>query len=419
MNIDPETRREIVIVRRGRNDGEDSHHGGVWKIAYADFMTAMMAFFLVMWLINAANEETKAAVASYFNPVKLMDRQARPKGIEATDNQEGKVRFESPNSTDAETKSARNEKELQTKPETEERQIFKDPYAVLAEIATDSGVLQNRSAKGDGGSNNAGPSTGAEGGDAYRDPFNPNYWSTHVEDDLFPLTDSPAVPPPSQEQLEKRAAGVGDKAATQAQTGDAKPTDMANAAQQANQQKLEKTAAKLADASVTVDPAKGDKQPDSAQLASARELASEISKKTGTAADDKAPDITVVPTDEGVLIQLTDKVDYGMFAIGSAKPDKRVVQVLEQIAKIIAARKGDVIISGHTDARPFKSDTYDNWRLSSARAHMAYYMLTRGGLDAKRILRVEGYADRDPKVPTDPYAAQNRRIDIFLKTAKR
>ena len=79
------------------------------------------------------------------------------------------------------------------------------------------------------------------------------------------------------------------------------------------------------------------------------------------------------------MIQLTDKVDYGMFAIGSAKPDKRVVQVLDEIAKIIATRKGDVVISGHTDARPFKSETYDNWRLSSARAHMAYYMLTRGG----------------------------------------
>ena len=50
---------------------------------------------------------------------------------------------------------------------------------------------------------------------------------------------------------------------------------------------------------------------------------------------------------------------------------------------------------------------------------MAYYMLTRGGLDQKRILRVEGYADRDPKIPADPYAAQNRRIDIFLKTASR
>ncbi|UGX89053.1 MotB family protein [Phyllobacterium meliloti] len=419
MNIDPETRREIIIVRRGRNDGEDSHHGGVWKIAYADFMTAMMAFFLVMWLINAANEETKAAVASYFNPVKLMDRQARPKGIEATDNQEGKVRFERPNSTDAETKSARNEKDQQSKPETEERQIFKDPYAVLAEIATDSGVLQNRSAKGEGGSSAAGPSTGAEGGDAYRDPFNPNYWSTHVEDDLFPLTDSPAVPPPSQEQLEKRVAGIEAKAEPQAGPADSKAPDAANAKQQAEQQKVENASAKPVETPVAVTPAKGDQQPDAAQVASARELAAEISQKTGAAADEKTPDITVVPTDEGVMIQLTDKVDYGMFAIGSAKPDKRVVQVLDQIGKIIATRKGEVIISGHTDARPFKSDSYDNWRLSSARAHMAYYMLTRGGLDAKRILRVEGYADRDPKVPADPYAAQNRRIDIFLKTAKR
>jgi flagellar motor protein MotB len=95
MSIDPETKREIIIVRRGKHDDHDGHHGGVWKIAYADFMTAMMAFFLVMWLINAANEESKAAVASYFNPVKLMDRHSSPKGVQDIDEQNGKVRFES------------------------------------------------------------------------------------------------------------------------------------------------------------------------------------------------------------------------------------------------------------------------------------------------------------------------------------
>jgi chemotaxis protein MotB len=71
---------EIVIVRHGHGDHDDGHHGGAWKIAFADFMTAMMCFFLVMWLINAANEETKVAVASYFNPVKLVDRNASRKG---------------------------------------------------------------------------------------------------------------------------------------------------------------------------------------------------------------------------------------------------------------------------------------------------------------------------------------------------
>ena len=52
-----EARHEIIIVRRNHDDHDDGHHGGVWKIAFADFMTAMMCFFLVMWLINAANVE--------------------------------------------------------------------------------------------------------------------------------------------------------------------------------------------------------------------------------------------------------------------------------------------------------------------------------------------------------------------------
>ena len=71
----------LVIVRR-RRATEEPHHGGVWKIAYADFMTAMMAFFLVMWLINAADKKTIVQVAAYFNPMRLTDRFAAPKGLE-------------------------------------------------------------------------------------------------------------------------------------------------------------------------------------------------------------------------------------------------------------------------------------------------------------------------------------------------
>src|SRR5690606_37852931 len=72
---------EIVIIRRRSGTEDDHHHGGVWKIAYADFMTAMMAFFLVMWLINASNTETKSSIASYFNPIKLTDNVSRKKGL--------------------------------------------------------------------------------------------------------------------------------------------------------------------------------------------------------------------------------------------------------------------------------------------------------------------------------------------------
>ena len=77
---DEQKHQEIIIIKRG-GEGEHGHHGGAWKIAFADFMTAMMALFLVLWLINAANEETKKAVASYFNPVKLVDRNRSVKGL--------------------------------------------------------------------------------------------------------------------------------------------------------------------------------------------------------------------------------------------------------------------------------------------------------------------------------------------------
>ena len=53
-----------IIVKRIKKGG-GGHHGGAWKIAYADFVTAMMAFFLVMWIV-AQSEATRAAVAAYF-----------------------------------------------------------------------------------------------------------------------------------------------------------------------------------------------------------------------------------------------------------------------------------------------------------------------------------------------------------------
>ncbi len=364
MNIDPETKREIIIVRRGGHDDHEGHHGGVWKIAYADFMTAMMAFFLVMWLINAANEETKAAVASYFNPVKLMDRHSSPKGVEDIDQREGKIRFESDQKVENSTKVI-NDITMQPASDQEERQLFREPYAVLSELAHQTGMLQNQSATGDGGIAQSGPATGAEGGEAYRDPFTPDYWSSKVVEDLTPpAPETSPAPLPQPEKAEKPA-----------ETQEELIADLKKAASGGQAQDA-KTAAK----------------------------------------QEPMPDVSVVPVEGGVMIQLTDKVDYGMFSIGSAKPDARVVQMLERIAQVIARQPGEVIISGHTDARPFKSPTYDNWRLSSARAQMAYYMLVRGGLDEKRVLRVEGYADRQPKNPADPNAAENRRIEIFLKS---
>jgi chemotaxis protein MotB len=65
-NSDRRGKNEILI--RKEEVVEGGHHGGSWKVAYADFVTAMMAFFLLMWLLNATTEEQRKGLADYFSP---------------------------------------------------------------------------------------------------------------------------------------------------------------------------------------------------------------------------------------------------------------------------------------------------------------------------------------------------------------
>lgn len=58
-------KKSTIIIKKIRK-GHEGHHGGQWKVAYADFVTAMMAFFLLMWLITMVSPEKRAAVAEYF-----------------------------------------------------------------------------------------------------------------------------------------------------------------------------------------------------------------------------------------------------------------------------------------------------------------------------------------------------------------
>jgi chemotaxis protein MotB len=55
-----------LVIKRIKKSGGGGHHGGAWKVAYADFVTAMMAFFLLMWLINTTTPEQKRGIADYF-----------------------------------------------------------------------------------------------------------------------------------------------------------------------------------------------------------------------------------------------------------------------------------------------------------------------------------------------------------------
>ena len=71
---------QTVIIKRVDDDGHDDHHGGGWKVAYADFMTAMMAFFLLLWILAASDEEKLRGLADYFTP-SLSEAGGRGEGI--------------------------------------------------------------------------------------------------------------------------------------------------------------------------------------------------------------------------------------------------------------------------------------------------------------------------------------------------
>src|SRR5205085_7619721 len=62
-----------IIIKKIKKGGGHGHHGGAWKVAYADFVTAMMAFFLLMWLINTTSPEQKRGIADYFAPASVSE----------------------------------------------------------------------------------------------------------------------------------------------------------------------------------------------------------------------------------------------------------------------------------------------------------------------------------------------------------
>ncbi len=58
----------VIIIKKRRKGGHEGHHGSAWKVAYADFVTAMMAFFLLLWLLNVTTDEQRHGIADYFDP---------------------------------------------------------------------------------------------------------------------------------------------------------------------------------------------------------------------------------------------------------------------------------------------------------------------------------------------------------------
>ncbi|MGV6874656.1 flagellar motor protein MotB [Pseudochelatococcus sp. B33] len=372
--------QELILIQRRNREPEDHGAHGIWKIAYADFMTALMAFFLIMWLLNVTDKEQRVSVANYFNPIKLADISPTRKGVEEPqetppkDDTEGEKAI-----TPTQTETANTGASLKmtgdaahaAKPRFPESVLFMDPYAILAKLADDDKPADRTlAATAEIATERGSPRTST-----VRDPFDPAYWR------LAPEGQPSAVSQDGQPQA-GTSGGTGERA------DNTEPAPFAD----------------------LIDPAE---QEQAREISALREGVADALKDESPSS--AAPAVDVERTGEGILISLTDAEAFSMFAIGSAEPKPEVVRALARIGSMLAERPGTIVVRGHTDSLPFKSDNYDNWRLSSARAHMASYMLIRGGLDQNRVERIEGYADRRPRNAQDTRAAENRRIEILLR----
>jgi chemotaxis protein MotB len=424
---------ELVLIRRRASSEEGGHHGGVWKIAYADFMTAMMAFFLVMWLINSTDQRVLTQVANYFNPMRLTDSTPHSRGLNSIESGEQGKQGKQTSVGDPKEKNNAKDKAQDKTPEKSpqakgdakdeanaagtarftEQALFGDPYGVLARLAAEAPA-------------EIAPGRKETPGDAYRDPFDPT--AQHAASDKRAArpkakpapagNDRAAVQhggeaktPEDTKVTPKVVQGPEAEKLTPAAGGEAQTVresaTMSREASPAAEQTAEATAAQDARRAA-------EQRAHKALMDEAASIESDI-RRLASQLQGAIPNINVTVTDDGVLISLTDDYDFGMFAIASAEPRPATVAIMEKIARIVQGYPNPLIVRGHTDGRPYRSGTYDNWRLSTARAHMAYYMLVRGGVDERRFERVEGYADRNLKVAHDPEAAQNRRIEILLR----
>ncbi len=339
-----------MIVIRKEEVVEGGHHGGAWKVAYADFVTAMMAFFLLMWLLNATTEEQKRGLADYFSPNNLMARTNSGFGAPfggTTPNVDGSLASDrgavqlTTGPTHPNIDADDNEGDV---PATPVKHPTSGPS--LLTMAEDGGVAPA-------------PLLAAN---AQAAPF-----QAVAPDKVRPLVNQPpanrnAPPLPASQE-----------AAAQAER------------EQHERMEFERAAEQIREA-VRSDPA----------LAGlAKQLAIDV-------------------TPEGLRIQIMDEERQPMFAFGASALNDRARALLSKVAPVLLRLPEAIAIDGHTDAAPYRGGDRSNWELSAERANATRRLLTDAGLPETRFRSVAGHADRDPLLPADPMAAANRRIAILV-----
>jgi len=291
-----------IIVIKKIMPGHGGAHGGAWKIALADMMTAMMAFFLLMWILGATNDSQRKSVADYFKP-------------------------------------------------TSHSEI------TMGKLAGSNGIL---------------------GGKSIIDP------------DGFPYTAKQSAP---LERLTPRSEGGptendpspnSENARDNEQVTQAEKKKIIEEADKANFDKLEK------------------------------EVRQQLSQNPKL--EKVQEQVQFVREKEGLRVEIIDKADFAMFALGTTQLQPKAQALIEEISRSLATMPNKLSVRGHTDSVAFaNSENRNNWSLSAERAETTRALLEKKGVSSKRFAQIEGVADTAPFNPSDPKDPRNRRISITVK----
>ena len=347
-----ESNHPVIIIKRVKK-GHDAAHGGGWKVAYADFVTAMMAFFLLLWLLNATDQEKRQGIAQYFTAFDAVSRSTSGAG------------------------------------------------GVLGGVTLGPGDLPNMT----GGIVVGVPlaPTGEEAeteGPDFADPKGAANEDTENPQPNARGASGVAAGPSGRETLGERRPG--DRAAGNQFSGNRPDGDLNGSGAGQNQNSFQQQ--------MQAEMGRREEQSFARAEADLRQALQDIPELKPL-----AQNLLVDRTPEGLRIQLVDQERYAMFASGSAAPAEQTRRLLATVSRIVQALPNAIAITGHTDASPFpRGAQYTNWELSSDRANAARRTMIESGLPAARIARVIGRADTEPLIADNPADARNRRISIVL-----
>ncbi|CUK25897.1 Chemotaxis protein MotB [Cognatishimia activa] len=361
----------VNIIRKIEVVEGHGHHGGAWKVAYADFMTAMMAFFLLMWILSSSDEQKLRGIAEYFTNATL------PGG---------------------------------------------------------SGVLDGATLGPPGtmtASNGSTVARGAEFGEV--DDPSPAKWE--VMDTTPTADPEMKVRGTSQGHHENPASGAASEVfATDIKEEAVTNKQMAGKAEEAIDSEDPKHLAAAesmaaSDSTTNVDDAEkmaaGDIENNEPEHTADLERFEELKTKVLQAMEE-SPDLSPLKeniiferTPDGMLIQIVDSQGKPMFASGSADMHPATTKLMALLGESLTALPNDMVITGHTDAVPFTNlKAYDNWDLSTDRANAMRRILKDNGVTPDRITRVSGMAATQLLKPEAPKDASNRRIEVLLAYEK-